>query len=119
MTTASSVREDAARRREHALETIKKMIWSPAPNATIKPIFVLTVRYIRGGTGRHVRYLVPTGLPGVEALKDVTGYVARALDRKWNDKTGTYYVKGGDGTDALDSLSIDLFGDTRLPYFRI
>jgi len=105
---------------EAALENIKKLIWSAGKPDDVKPIFVLTVKIGRTGTGRHVRYLLPTGDKGPGALLDITGRVARAIGKNWNDVTGTYHVKGGDGTDAINLLSIELFGDhDKIPVYSI
>ena len=114
-------RLEAEERQELALETIKNKIWSPRPaGPEVKPIFILTVKRPSNSFGRSVRYLLPTGKEGHEALEDVTALICRAGYGTWNEKTGCSNVKGGDGSDALDSLSLKLFGEyDKLPKFSI
>ncbi len=109
---AQSVREEEARRQEFALEAIKKLIWSAdLPTQPVKPVFVMTIKKSKTSFGRQVRYLIGGGCHGPEAVRDITALVCRALGRKWNDKTGNYHIQGGDGTDAINNLSLTLFAD--------
>ena len=77
----------------------------------IRAIFVVTVAHVRNSTSRRVKYFLATGEAGVGGLQDITGKVANALGKEWRDTDGTFFVKGGNGSDAINCLSIALFDD--------
>ena len=81
-------------------------------------IFIVKISQRPNSTSRRVKYFLTTGLPGWHALEDITGLVGRASGKGWNNNDGTFTVKGGDGSDAINTLSIQIFGDHKtIPVF--
>lgn len=78
-------------------------------------LFGLRVSTSRVGLSSKWKFLVPV-LDNPEGsthcgIRDVTGLVARALGKKWDDKNGTMTIRGGNGHDVVTSLSIALFNN--------
>lgn len=110
---------------EFAKDNLRSRLIEPAHGQVetwIRPIFVLRVASVKGSTSIRVKYFIAPGGPMADALQDITGRVASALScfHKYNDKTGTFLVKGGTGDDAINSLSLELFGDHQaIPVWRV
>lgn len=108
---------------EFALENLKRRLIEPAHGQVdgyIRPIFVVRFAEIKGSTSIRVKYFIAPGGPMADAMQDITGRVASALScfHKYNDRTGTFLVKGGKGDDAINSLSCLLFADHKtIPVF--
>ena len=79
------------------------------PDQGSLPIFIIQIQIGQTSTRRWVRYLVPTGGEGKDALWDITPLIARCFDESLT-KDGNFIVKGGNGSDAIESLSVELFG---------
>lgn len=74
-----------------------------------KKVFAFTIFKSKTSTSRKMRYFIHHSAGG-ELMDDVTSLIATAACCPINDD-GTITVKGGDGTDILDSLGIALFND--------
>jgi hypothetical protein len=86
-------------------------------NKPVKPpIFIVQMGWTR--SRRKVKYFLVTGQQGADALQDITGIIGRYTGNGWDCNDGTCHVSGGDGSDVLDSLGIDLFNDHKaIPYY--